>query len=260
MVKPREMREHRGWAFGVAVCLLKPVLLATTRHEWLDGDKIPEHGGAVIVANHISHVDPLTFAHLVYDHGRLPHYLAKVEVFRIPVLGRIIAATGQIPVQRLTTDASQALSAAVEAVSQGKVVVVYPEGTLTRQPDLWPMMGRAGAARIALAADVPVVPAAQWGAQDILYPYERRFHLFPRRTVRAKVGDPVDLDDLRGLEMTPEVLNRATERIMDAITRLLEDLRGEQAPPERFNPRQARVRLVGNPNAEEKRRRRRRAR
>ncbi len=251
MSKPRSMRERRGWAFLVAVGLVKPVVLTLTRHEWVDGLKIPAEGGAVLAANHISYADPFTFAHLVHDHGRLPRYLAKAAVFEIPVLGRLVAATGQIPVHRLTADAAQAFDAAVEAVGRGRLVVVYPEGTLTRQPDLWPMVGRTGAARIALTAGVPVVPAAQWGAQDILAPYGRRLHVLPPRTARAKVGDPVDLDDLRGQEITAEVLELATERIMDAITGLLEDLRGETAPVVRFDPRREQVARIGNPHREQ---------
>ncbi len=248
MAKPRRMRERRGWAFVVAIAIVKPVVLAFTRHDWVDGMKIPATGGAVIVANHISYADPFTFAHLVYDHGRLPRYLAKAAVFDIPLLGRLIRATGQIPVQRLTADAAQAFGAAVEAVDSGRAVIVYPEGTLTRDPGLWPMVGKTGAARIALTAGVPVVPVAQWGAHEVLAPYASRPHLLPPRTVRAKVGDPVDLDDLRGQELTPELLHLATSRIMAAVTRLLEDLRNEPAPAERYDPRREQVPQIGNPH------------
>jgi len=255
------MRERRGWAWVLAISIVKPALLAFTKHDWVDGEKIPAEGGVVVAANHVSHADPLTFAHLVHDHGRLPRFLAKSGLFDVFFVGTVLRATGQIPVYRLTADAARAFSAAVDAVGQGRLVVVYPEGTLTRQAELWPMTGRTGAAHIALASGVPVVPVAQWGAQDILYPYASRLRLLPRKTVHAKVGDPVDLEDLRGQEITPTVLREATERIMDAITALLEDIRGESAPPERFDPRQAGVRLTGNPNQQERSQRfRRRAR
>ncbi len=242
------MQEHRGWAWVLIISIIRPLLVTLTRQSWIDGDKLPAEGGAVVAANHVSHVDPLTFAHVVHDHGRLPRFLAKAVLFDIFFVGTVLRATGQIPVFRQTADASRAFSAAVEAVGRGQLVVVYPEGTLTRQPEMWPMTGKTGAAHIAMVAGVPVIPVAQWGAQDILFPYARRPHLLPRRTVHAKVGDPVDLDDLRGKEITPEVLREATERIMDAITALLEDIRGETAPAERFDPRRAGVRLTGNPN------------
>ncbi len=258
MPKPRSMRERRGWAFTTAVGILKPSLLATTRHEWIDGDKIPADGGFVLAANHVSHLDPLTLAHVVYDHGRLPRYLAKASLFDVFFAGRIIKATGQIPVHRMTTHASEAFDSAVEAVQEGKLVIVYPEGTLTRDPDLWPMVGKTGAARIALSAGVPVVPVANWGTHEILYPYAKKPDLVPRKLVQVKVGDPVDLDDLRGQPVTPEVLQQATARIMADITALLEDIRGEKAPVERFDPKRAGVRSIGNPNADEKKRKGRR--
>jgi len=256
VVKPRRLTERRGWAFALAVGIVKPLLLVFTRRTWIDGERIPSYGGAVVAANHTSHLDPLTFAHFLYDQGRLPRYLAKAGLFDVFFLGTILRSSGQIPVHRMSTDASRAFSAAVEAVGKGRLVVVYPEGTLTRQPDLWPMVGKTGAARIALSSGVPVIPVAQWGAQDILYPYAKRPRLLPRKRIYAKAGPPVELDDLRERPITPEVLREATDRIMDAITSLLEDIRGERAPTERFDPRSAGVRLTGNPHAGEPGRRR----
>lgn len=260
MGKPRPMRERRGSAFTVAVAILKPLLWTFTRPTWIDCTRIPAEGGAVIVANHVSHADPVTFAHVVWDHGRLPRFLAKAVLFEVFFVGWVLRSSGQIPVYRLTTDAAQAFRAAVAAVEKGQVVIVYPEGTLTRDPQMWPMRGRTGAARIALAADVPVIPVAQWGAQDLLPPYTKRPRLLPPRKVYAKAGDPVDLDDLRGQPITHDVLVEATERIMAAITEQLEHIRGEQAPAVRFDPRTSGLRQIGNPHGDDRRRRRRRKR
>jgi 1-acyl-sn-glycerol-3-phosphate acyltransferase len=135
-------------------------------------------------------------------------------------------------------------------------VVIYPEGTITREPDLWPMTGKTGAARIALSAGVPVIPVAQWGPQDVLPPYAKKPRLLPRKLITVKAGPPVDLDDLRDRPLTPEVLAEATERIMDAVTRQLEDIRGAQAPAVRFDARTAGVREIGNPNPTTRRARR----
>ena len=231
------MQDQRTLAFWVAVGILKPLLLLLTEPRWSDGEHVPARGGVVIAANHISHADPFTFALFVYDQGRLPHFLAKSELFAIPLARRLLAATGQIPVHRMTADAAHAFSAAVASVRAGKAVVVYPEGTLTRQPDLWPMVGKTGAARIALASGAPFVPVAQLGAHEILYPYAARPTLRLRMPVQTRAGAPVDLDDLRGRPLTPELTSEATERIMTAITVLLEELRGERAPEERFDHR-----------------------
>ncbi|HEU4512738.1 MAG TPA: lysophospholipid acyltransferase family protein [Nocardioidaceae bacterium] len=258
MAKPRELRQKRGWAFAFAVAIVKPLLLLFTKRRWVDGEKIPAEGGCVLVGNHISHLDPLTFAHFVYDHGRLPRYLAKATVFEVPFVGLIVRKAGQIPVYRLTADASQAFRAAVDAVNMGECVVVYPEGTISRDPGLWPMTGKSGAARIALSTGAPVIPVAQWGANHILAPYAKTPHLLPRKTISMKAGDPVYLDDLRDEPLTPDVLHQATERIMDALTRELAVLRAEEPPAVRFDPRAAGVREIGNPNVDPAKARRRR--
>ena len=151
----------------------------------------------------------------------------------------------------MTEGAVTAFDAAVEAVHAGECIGVYPEGTITKDPDGWPMRGKTGAARIALATGCPVIPIGQWGAQDMLPAYSLRPHLFPRKTTSYKVGDPVDLSDLMGKPVTNEVLHEATDRIMAAITALVEDLRGEKAPAVRFDPRTSGVTEIGNPQEEE---------
>ena len=180
-----------------------------------------------MVFNHISHVDPLLAAHFVYDHGRLPRYLAKSGLFKNKALGGFLTAAGQIPVERLSRSAVGAYDAAVAAVRDGECVVVYPEGTLTRDPDLWPMVGKSGAARIALETGCPVIPVGQWGAQELLPPYAKRPDFFPRKRIVMKAGDPVELSDLVAKPRTAEVVNEATGRIMAAITAIVAELRGE---------------------------------
>lgn len=242
------MQERRGWAFGLAIAVIKPVLLATTRRDWVDGTKLPATGGFVIVMNHLSHLDPLTAAHLVVDHGRLPRYLAKSALFETPGLRRFMRAAGQIPVERSGARGAGAYVHAVAAVRAGKCVVVYPESTITRDPGQWPMVGKSGAARIGLETGCPVVPVGQWGAQEILPAYTVRPHLFPRKTVHMQVGDPVELADLAAAPRTAAVVAEATDRIMTAVTALVEDIRGERAPAHRFDPKQAGVPEHGNPN------------
>ena len=243
----RKLQERRGWAFSVAVGIIKPTLLATTTRDWRHGERIPASGGFVLALNHISHADPLTAAHIVYDHGRLPRYLAKSGLFENKALGRFMRAAGQIPVHRASRSAVGAYDAAVAAVRAGECIVVYPEGTITRDPDLWPMVGKSGAARIALETGCPVIPIGQWGAQELLAPYATKPDLFPRKTIHIVVGDPVDLSDLQGLPRSAEVLTEATRRIMDDITALVAGIRGEDPPAERFDPRKAGVAEIGNP-------------
>jgi 1-acyl-sn-glycerol-3-phosphate acyltransferase len=246
------MQEKKSWAWHLAEPIVRAALVSTTKHEWIDGQNIPATGGCIIVLNHVSHVDPLTAAHLVYDHGRLPHYLAKSGLFKNKAMGKFFRAAGQIPVERLSKNAAGAFDAAVEAVRDGKCVVVYPEGTITRDPDGWPMTGKSGAARIALETGCPVIPVGQWGAQQLLAPYAKRPDLYPRKLVTMKVGTPIDLSDLAAKEpRTVAVIQEATDRIMDVITGLVEQVRDEAAPAERFDMKKAGVRQTGNPNKPE---------
>ena len=252
-MRVRKLQQPRGWAFTLGAAILKPAFFLTTRPHWVDGTKIPASGGCVVVMNHLSHVDPLTAAVFTHDHGRLPRYLAKSALFKNPLLGGFLRAAGQIPVERSSRSAVGAYDAAVEAVRAGECVVIYPEGTITRDPDLWPMTGKSGAARIALETRCPVIPVGQWGAQALLAPYARRPDLFPRKPIHIVVGDPVHLSDLADQPRTAAVLAQATGRIMDAITAIVAEIRDEPAPAVRFDPRQAGFPEIGNPHLHDSR-------
>lgn len=244
----RKLQQKRGWAWTLGVAIVKPLLLATTKRKWVGGQNIPLTGGFILVLNHISHLDPFMAAHIVYDHGRLPRYLAKSGLFKNKVLGFFLRSAGQIPVERLSKNAAGAYDAAVAAVRKGECVVVYPEGTITKDPTGWPMVGKTGAARIALETGCPVIPVGQWGAQQLLAPYAKKPDLFPRKLIRMEVGAPVDLSDLAAEPKSAAATAEATARIMAAITGLVEDVRGETAPAERFDPKKAGINEIGNPN------------
>lgn len=224
-------REARGFWFSLAIGLIRPTLTVLTRRERRGLTHVPARGGALVVANHISAIDPLTVAHAIYDAGRLPHYLAKDTLFGMFFVGRIMRGARQIPVKRDTTDAAHALSAAVQALQAGKVVIIYPEGTTSRDPDLWPMKARTGVARLALTADVPVLPLAQWGAQQI-HRRGDRLHLFRHPLVTTVIGPPIDLARFAGAPQTPSVLREVTDDIMGTVTAMVAELRSE-SPPER---------------------------
>lgn len=248
----RKVVGRKGTAVRVAEVLVKPTNRALARRVDIDGEKIPAIGGCIIVANHVTKIDPLIVAHMIYDHGRIPRFLAKEALFELPVLGRIVRGAGQIPVPRLTDHARGAYDAAVRALHAGELLVFYPEGSITRDPNLWPMRGKSGAARLALESGAPVIPVGHWGDQEVLAPYSSRLRPFPRKTVTLKVGDPIDLADLLEGEITPEKVAEATARIMAALTQVVVDIRGEQAPVERFDPKAAGVAEIGNPKKTKK--------
>lgn len=238
MVPPRADRRRLGWGMKLAVAVLRPPTLAIARHDFRGGEHIPATGGLVVAANHATYLDALVAGLFVWEQGRTVRYLAKAELWRSPVVGRVLTSAGHIPVQRGRGQGAEAYEAAVAAVRAGDTVIVFPEGTLTRDPDLWPMRGRTGAARIALATGAPVVPVGQWGATAVLPQYAKRPRLFPRRTVHTWAGPPVGLSDLQGRQDAATV-TEATRRIMTSITEIVSRQRG-QAPPSRpFDPQAA---------------------
>jgi 1-acyl-sn-glycerol-3-phosphate acyltransferase len=217
----------------MAALLIRPPLVLFTRRDWRGLEHVPATGGVILAANHISHVDPLTLAHFViYGAHRVPRFMAKDTLFKgRGIVGSTMRGAHQIPVYRRTADASLALRDAVAALDAGECVIIYPEGTVTRDPDKWPMQGKTGVARLALLSGAPVVPVAQWGPQDLLDSYRRPgLRLLPRKTVSVLVGPPVDLSAYRDRELTADVLRAATGDVMRAITRLVEELRGQRAP------------------------------
>jgi len=229
------------------ILALKPTMTVLTRRDWGGAENLPPEGvGCVVAANHISEADPFVVAHFLDAAGRIPRFMAKASIFDVPVAGQLLRQVGQIPVHRETKDATLSLQGALDAVADGGCVVVYPEATLTRDPDLWPMRGKSGAARIAMETGCPVIPLAHWGAQRILPPYARVARLFPPVKVVVRAGPPVDLSGL-GPVRSGKALREATWRIMADLTGLLEQIRGEVAPTERYDPVRAGVPVTGKP-------------
>lgn len=219
-------RRHFPRTMRAIVFFLRPILMLVTKRDWQGQERLPS-GGFVLAPNHISHLDPFLISHFMVDQGISPRFLAKDTLMSLPVGGRILRNAEQIPVYRSTAGAAESLRAAIAAVEAGSVVAIYPEGTITRDPAAWPMTGRTGAVRVALATGKPLVPVMQWGPQAILWPYTKRLRLFPRKTIHVRVGEPLDLSDLAGQEITEDLLQTATTRLMDALTAMMSEVRGE---------------------------------
>jgi 1-acyl-sn-glycerol-3-phosphate acyltransferase len=218
-----------GW-IRLCVAIIYPLDSLLFRLRWHHLDRIPPNGGVLIAINHISQADTPAAARMIWASGRVPRFLIKSGVFGWPLIGRVMTGAGQIPVYRGTAEAPDSLRAASAALRAGECVIIYPEGTMTDDPDFWPMAGKTGVARLALDnPDVPLVPIGQWGAQRTLAP-GGRFRPLPRKRHEASVGEPVDLSTFRDQTPTAELLREATEVIMAAIRVEVASVRAKSFP------------------------------
>lgn len=236
MVRASRRNPRPGTAFTFIEVIARPLLAVLCKRDWRGRQNVPREGGVIVVANHVTYFDPISIGHFLVKAGRTPRFLAKAGVFKAPVLGKLIRSAGQIPVYRESREAALAFREAVQAVQRGETIIVYPEGTMTKDPQLWPMAGKTGAARIALRTGAPVLPIGQWGAQEVFPHYSTKPHFFPRKTLRVTAGEPMDLRAMFGPEINAESLRAGTELIMDRITELVAGIRGEQPPAVRFDP------------------------
>ena len=185
-----------------------PVVQVLFRHRARGVENVPRTGGLVLAANHWSNFDPWPLA-MPFFPRRFFRFMAKAELFWFP-LGWIVAAAGAFKVRRGEQD-EEAIATAIRLAREGSVVVMFPEGT-RRQKGLrkrrearW----RSGAARIALRADVPLVPAGISGT-------ERLARLGP---LRVAYGPPIETGDLVALPES-DAARIATDRLRDAIAEL----------------------------------------
>ena len=184
---------------------------------------IPRAGPAIVAANHISYLDPIGNAYAVMKAGRRPRFLAKDELFKIPIVGTALRGANQIPVDRGSNDLTP-LRTARKALNAGEVVVIYPEGTVTNDPGFLPMRGKTGAVRLSLMSGVPITPLASWGSQAV-WQKSGRGSLKFGRPVWSKVGEPIDFNDRADRANDREALHEMTEQLMAALTALVEDVR-----------------------------------
>jgi 1-acyl-sn-glycerol-3-phosphate acyltransferase len=169
-------------------------------------EHLPRDGGFVLSASHHSNLDPWPLGLPLYPDRQL-RFMAKSEMYRYPPLRWILSRAGAFPVRRGTGD-EEAMRTAVELAKAGEVVAIFPEGTRRKKGVVKKHQAKphSGAARVALLADVPLVPAAIGGT-------DRLMKLGP---LRIAYGPPVELDDLKDMELR-RAAKIATERLMEAI-------------------------------------------
>ena len=226
--------------FWLLASLILPLWSLMVRYRFTRESALPKEGPFILAPNHYSEIDPIAMGAAVWHLGRVPRFMAKASLFKVPVLGALLRASGQIPVERIgvarPSESANPMGAANQLITQKSGVIVYPEGTLTRDPHLWPMRGKSGAVRLALESGIPLIPVAHWGTQELMPRYEKKIRPFPRKTIHVSVGEPLDLSQFDGKPIDQRVISAATKLLMDEITKLLSDLRGEEPPKQRWNP------------------------
>lgn len=229
--------KSRPSVFWPAAAIVVPAVGWFAKIEISGAEHLPTEGAYVLTPNHYSEFDPLIMAVATWRLGRAPRFMAKESLFRVPVLGALLRATGMVPVARASSAAAarQTITQSNDLVASGRGVIVYPEGSLTRDPEMWPMRGKTGAVRLALAGGLPVIPVATWGVQEIMPRYGKLRFFPPRRRVRVLFGPALDLADHRGTASTANLV-AATDSVMADIARLLGILRGQTPPAARWDP------------------------
>jgi 1-acyl-sn-glycerol-3-phosphate acyltransferase len=244
---PKVKSSENHFVLTLIASILIPIVRLLFRIDVTGQDKLPKSGPYVLVSNHVTNVDALAVAYLVYVKlKRAPHFLAKESLFRVPVVGPVLRAAGQIPVYRGGLRNDTPLRAAHEYLKAGHTIAIFPEGTLTRDPELWPMRGKSGAIRLALETNVPVYPMAHWGSEQVLPQYGSKFRPGFWKPVRIVIGDEIDLAKYHKKQLGPAELNEATALVMQTITKLVEELRQEKAPTDLWDPQKAGQTTTGN--------------
>ncbi|MFC0673337.1 lysophospholipid acyltransferase family protein [Brachybacterium hainanense] len=235
---PRRAPERRsGAVISVAQILLRPLARLLARRTWLGTENLPPRGAVIACGNHSGPFDAIAYGHLLQASGAAPRFLAKESLFRVPVLGGLLRASGQIPVARGTARTARALDAAERALQRGELIMVFPEGTYTRDPHGWPMRPRLGAARLALRTGAPLLPIACWGSAA-LWPVGAVLPTpIPRAQLTLRVGSPI-VPARREGETETQAAARLMAAVMGAITEMLAEIRGETPPSAVHDPRQ----------------------
>ena len=244
MTPIRRARRAVQFRWRIIAGTIVPIFSLMVRLRIRKSSRLPSEGPFIISPNHYSEIDPIVMGVAVWKLGRIPRFLAKASLFRVPLLGWLMRFSGQIPVERRSKRAAgNSLEKLRGLMLDREGIIVYPEGTLTRDPEMWPMEGKSGAIRLALEENIPIYPAAHWGTQDWMGRYAKKIRLFPRTQIEVVVGEPLDLSRYRARALSSDLLREATKELMIEISKLVGKLRNQKPPEKLFAVEQGGGRL-----------------
>jgi 1-acyl-sn-glycerol-3-phosphate acyltransferase len=231
--------------------IIKPAVACFTKRKVLGAEKLEKYQNTplLVVSTHMSNLDSVFPPTLLSEYGIYAKVFAKDTLWKNPILKPLLNVTNMIPVKRNSKDAANSLDIAKSVLDNNECILIYPEGTTTKDPDYWPMSGKTGAARLAFQNDVTVLPIAQDGAQNVFNIKNRKNsksllggHLLSRQTITMSVGEPIELDDLKSkyllesdLDAKKLVLKEATDKIMQTLASMVGDMRNTSPPAELYD-------------------------
>ncbi|MDO4531371.1 MAG: lysophospholipid acyltransferase family protein [Bacillota bacterium] len=193
-------RTKESWFYHFAVCLIKIWYAIMFRIEIVGKENIPEEGNAIICCNHYSNYDPFSAA-IYLD--RLPRYIGKKELFANPVLRWMLQQVRVFPVDRQAAMDMKAVKQALAVLKEGEILGIFAEGTRVKEGE--DVAAKAGVALFAMKGNAPVIPCAISGKYKF------------RGKIRVEYGEPMMLEEFRGVKLTTEVMGEITAAIMGKV-------------------------------------------
>lgn len=210
-------------------------------------DKIPSEGPCIVIANHFNEFDAVLATEFVTQAHRAPRIFAKSSLWKIPIVKQAFNSGNLIPVNRGTKEAAKSLEVANEGLKNGDLIFIFPEGTISKDPQSWPMTCKTGAARLAIMSNAKVIPILQDGAQFLSKTCDKNVSWYQKHKkgnkvlIHLKAFDPIDFTDLFTKssdnldEISDDLVKKVNQRIESTLTKIVEENRGVKAP-KRWNP------------------------
>lgn len=208
-------------------------------------ENVPEDGVFITACTHVTMFDVFVPMTALFHQGRRPRYMAKAELANWPILGKWFQLVGMQPVPRRSGKAREIEEESIKILTSGRPLSVWPEGTVTRDPQKWPMSMKPGVGVIALEASrrlghqIPLFCAVVWGAASI-----NHWWPWPKKNVVMCYDTQLDYSDLlqgseSWVELPPlESAEELARRVRVRMTQIMEEIRGEKAPAGYFDYRQ----------------------